>query len=243
MATTFQIQTRLAELGFDPGPIDGVRGRRTIRAIRAFQKDAGLATDGIAGPTTRAKLFAGATGDGAGAALGASLAPDLPWFEEAKRLVGVREIEGHGNNAIILDWAKDLHIWYPGDDVPWCGLFAAHCVGSTLPEEDLPANPLGARNWRRFGRPCEPTLGAVLVFWRSHPTQSGDGHVGFYAGEDAESFYLLAGNQANRVSIARIEKARLIASRFPQTAPLGERRTVELTLGDAVDRTFSTNEA
>lgn len=175
--------------------------------------------------------------------LAGGLAPDMPWFEEAKRLVGVREVVGGGDNPRIMDWAKDLNLWYPGDDIPWCGLFAAHCVGSTLPQEDLPSNPLGARNWRRFGRVCEPTLGAVLVFWRTHPTQSGDGHVGFYAGEDAEGFYLLAGNQANRVSIARIEKTRLIASRFPETAPLGERQTVQLTLSDAVGRTFSTEEA
>ena len=31
------VQKRLKELGFNPGPIDGVLGRRTIEAVKAFQ--------------------------------------------------------------------------------------------------------------------------------------------------------------------------------------------------------------
>lgn len=50
------LQTRLAALGFDPGPIDGIRGPLTISAIRAFQHARGLVSDGIVGPKTRAAL-------------------------------------------------------------------------------------------------------------------------------------------------------------------------------------------
>lgn len=39
--------------------------------------------------------------------------------------MGTKEAQGSRNNAAILDWAKDLDIHYPGDDVPWCGLFVA----------------------------------------------------------------------------------------------------------------------
>lgn len=52
------IQRHLAALGFDPGPIDGIRGPRTIAAIRAFQTSRGLLVDGIVGPQTRAALAA-----------------------------------------------------------------------------------------------------------------------------------------------------------------------------------------
>lgn len=52
------IQRHLAALGFDPGPIDGIRGPRTIAAIRAFQSSRGLLVDGIVGPQTRAALAA-----------------------------------------------------------------------------------------------------------------------------------------------------------------------------------------
>lgn len=57
MNNTRQIQARLKELGFDPGPVDGVRGRRTIAALKAFQRVHGLVPDGIAGKLTLAELF------------------------------------------------------------------------------------------------------------------------------------------------------------------------------------------
>ncbi len=50
------IQARLTNLGYWPGPIDGVFGPKTTRAIRAFQKERGLKVDGIAGPKTRDAL-------------------------------------------------------------------------------------------------------------------------------------------------------------------------------------------
>jgi len=41
-----RIQTLLMERGFDPGPADGVMGRRTVGAIEAFQVEAGIAVSG-----------------------------------------------------------------------------------------------------------------------------------------------------------------------------------------------------
>ena len=46
------VQTRLHRLGFDPGPIDGIRGRRTIGAVKRLQQSRGLVADGIVGPAT-----------------------------------------------------------------------------------------------------------------------------------------------------------------------------------------------
>jgi outer membrane protein OmpA-like peptidoglycan-associated protein len=54
---TRSIQTMLSGLGYDTGPIDGVMGDQTKGAVRAFQGDHGLQTDGIAGPATRKELF------------------------------------------------------------------------------------------------------------------------------------------------------------------------------------------
>jgi peptidoglycan hydrolase-like protein with peptidoglycan-binding domain len=45
--TIRKVQRDLAELGYDPGPADGAMGSRTRSAIRAFQSDRGLASDGI----------------------------------------------------------------------------------------------------------------------------------------------------------------------------------------------------
>lgn len=44
--TVRQAQTLLAELGYDPGPADGLLGSRTVQAIREYQKAAGLPVDG-----------------------------------------------------------------------------------------------------------------------------------------------------------------------------------------------------
>ncbi|WP_342450180.1 DUF748 domain-containing protein [Thiorhodococcus minor] len=41
-----RIQGILAELGYDPGPIDGLMGRRTAAAVRQFQTAEGLSVDG-----------------------------------------------------------------------------------------------------------------------------------------------------------------------------------------------------
>lgn len=44
------LQQRLAELGFDPGYVDGIYGSNTEAATRAFQRNLGLAVDGTCGP-------------------------------------------------------------------------------------------------------------------------------------------------------------------------------------------------
>ena len=215
MASVLDIQTALSGKGFDPGGLDGVWGRRTIAAVRAFQQANGLVVDGIIGPKTLGKLF----GSAAPAIGGAAAAGPMVWYEEAKRLLGVREGPKALNNPVILDWADDLDIHYPSDDIAWCGLFVAHCVGATLPDEPLPANPLGARNWAKFGTASKAAEGAILVFWRKSP-QSGFGHVGFYHGEDAATYHVLGGNQGDSVSIAKVAKDRLVANgiRRPTTA-------------------------
>ena len=227
-----QVQARLHKLGFNPGPIDGLRGRLTTTAVRRFQASRGLVADGIVGPNTLRALFEGQA-EPAPAGLDA-----MPWFEEARRLVGTVETPGAGSTQAILDWADGLEIHYPGDDIPWCGLFVGHCVGATLPDEGLPAAVLRARAWERFGRPCAPQMGAVMVFWRTS-LASGNGHVGFYAGEDPGAFLILGGNQSDAVNTVRVSRDRFLGARWPLTAlpPGGETRVVDA--GGAL----STNEA
>jgi peptidoglycan hydrolase-like protein with peptidoglycan-binding domain len=52
------IQMRLRNLGFDPGPVDGIIGPCTTAAIRAFQqKHPPLDVDRICGPKTTVRLL------------------------------------------------------------------------------------------------------------------------------------------------------------------------------------------
>ena len=46
VSVVVQVQRRLASAGFYSGPIDGVMGRGTRRAIRAFERSHGLPVDG-----------------------------------------------------------------------------------------------------------------------------------------------------------------------------------------------------
>jgi uncharacterized protein (TIGR02594 family) len=217
------IQTALKKHGFDPGKIDGIWGRLTIDAVKAFQQARGLTVDGVVGPETAGALGEGAGASvgtkagGAGAATSAAAATPLVWFEEALRLVGTKEKPGAGSNPALINWAKKCNIDYKSDDIPWCGLFVAHCIAATLPEEPLPAAPLMARAWRKFGSPSDPVQGSVLVFWRGSP-KAATGHVGFYRGEDNDAYHVLGGNQSDSVNTCRIAKSRLLEARWPATA-------------------------
>ncbi|RVU05387.1 TIGR02594 family protein [Novosphingobium umbonatum] len=221
----FEIQESLARLGYNPGPIDGIWGRETIRAVCEFQEYEGLAVDGVAGPQTQQALVA---------ALGGGDFDDgypLVWLEEAKRYIGLTEYPGPRDNPTIIDFARDLDIHYDSDETPWCGLFVAHCIGSTLPDEVLPAGPLRARNWARFGQSTQPTRGAIMVFERNDPAANarGEGHVAFYIGEDATGYYVLGGNQNNSVCFAWKAKSQLIAARWPRSFPQTLAGPVHLT--------------
>ncbi len=237
------VQRQLLQLGYDLGPAgaDGVNGRRTQTAVAQFQREyaVGVKWPGTIGPRTVVALAAAVSRcDGTLAPPPPSKTPLLPWYEEAQRLKGIREIPGPKHNSTILGWAKKLGGWvagyYDSDEIPWCGLFVAHCMGATLPSEPIPGNPLSALAWKMFGVPCLPTTGALLVF-----TRSGGGHVGFYAGERADAFLVLGGNQSNQVNLTWVAKSRHIATRWPSTAAAP-------TTGKVVvkgDGALSTNEA
>jgi N-acetylmuramoyl-L-alanine amidase len=51
------IQSRLNELGFNCGAVDGAFGTKTLAAVIAFQKSRGLVADGKVGPATWSALF------------------------------------------------------------------------------------------------------------------------------------------------------------------------------------------
>ena len=52
-----ELQTRLAELGYYTGNIDGAFGNQTRRAVERFQYNQGLSADGIAGKRTLTVLY------------------------------------------------------------------------------------------------------------------------------------------------------------------------------------------
>ncbi|AOF88947.1 putative peptidoglycan-binding domain 1 protein [Sinorhizobium sp. RAC02] len=112
-------------------------------------------------------------------------------------------------------------------------------IATALPNEAMPANSLGSRNWLKFGHSIEaPQIGAVAAFWRG--AKSGwPGHVGTVVGHDKTHLHILGGNQSNRVSISRVSKDRLLGYRWPRTytPPTG---TLALS---TISASVTTNEA
>ncbi len=162
---------------------------------------------------------------------------NLTWYETAKSLLGTKEIVGSKHNPVILGWAKGIGGWiakfYNADEIPWCGLFVAHCF--RVSGLQVGQNSLGALSWASWGVPIQKASpGALLVF-----TRSGGGHVGFYVSEDKEAYHVLGGNQSNSVSVTRIAKNRLKAIRWPAKTPLPTQGPVFAKFTGAL----STNEA
>ena len=160
-----------------------------------------------------------------------------PWLKTAYSYIGTKEIPGARSNSVIIGWAKRIGGWiasfYKNDDIPWCGLFVAECFNAH--NYQVSQQSLSALAWANWGQPSKLAPGAVLVFKRS-----GGGHVGFYVGEDSTAFHVLGGNQSNSVNIARIDKARLVAVRWPKEShpPADEQRVIRSASGS-----LSRNEA
>ncbi len=205
------VQARLAELGFEPGPVDGILGPRTESAIIAFKRSLGFRATAYVGPLTLAALKLGTVPplvDPVGAS-------DLPWIREARAVIGLRE-DGD-DKAELAAWLRsDGATLGDPSRLPWCGDFVATALRLALLGEPLPKNPYWALNWRQFGRYTRPTFGAVASI-----TREGGGHVAFLVGEDAGRYYLLGGNQANRVSVVPTDKRRFSPDsfRWPMSAP------------------------
>ena len=56
LAERMALQQALKDRGFDPGPVDGVIGAGTKRALKAWQKSEGLPEDGYASLDTLTRL-------------------------------------------------------------------------------------------------------------------------------------------------------------------------------------------
>jgi uncharacterized protein (TIGR02594 family) len=212
-----RVQARLKDLGFDPGPIDGIRGARTNAAIIAFKQSRGLLPRSLYGQITEETLFlskapAAFTDD-------PIKTTTLPWIVRFRKVIGLQEVRDNAElRSFLRSDGRTL-----GDPAlnPWCGDLVETCILLGIPAEKpympetLRANPYWALNWRLFGIPCEPRFGAVVSV-----TRPGGGHVGFALGKDQFGRILVGGgNQSNRICVAPLDASRFEAKawRWPRT--------------------------
>lgn len=236
---TREMQAALHSLDFYRDAVDGIAGAKTRAGVRAFQKAMGLVVDGIAGPQTWAALSK---------MLLVAKKPPIgiverpsppPWYEELLRRKGLHETR---DRSKLMAWLRsDGKTLGDPAKLPWCGDAIQTCLTLTLPDEPQPANPYLARDWLKLGIPLEtPSLGCILVFWRGSKTGT-SGHVGLYAGEDAQGYlHVLGGNQSDAITIARLDKARLLGMRWPGSYPKPSAGRVLLSASGAL---ISTDEA
>ncbi len=193
------IQTRLKDLGIDPGGIDGAFGLNTAAAVRLFQarsvdaNDDPLDVDGIVGPDTWEALFGSGTVTTSRELGGLQTKLTAKVLEIAAGEVGVLEVPLGSNRGPKVDqYLTAVSPSLLGQ--PWCTAFLYWVFGKASTALGI-ANPFpqtaGVHNaWRLSGksRPAadivtveeaarDPSLirpGAVFFIDTGH----GRGHVG-----------------------------------------------------------------
>lgn len=144
--------------------------------------------------------------------------PDgMPWLAEAVRMLetgGVRLDDERQKFVLRASEFLDRHMPF---DVAWCGLFVYHCIKTAYPDSPTPFLPMRARPWLGYGRPVEPQVGALMLFWLYWPS-SPLGHSGFCWAEDEESYHIIGGNQRNKIRVQRVGRSRLLGARWPEEA-------------------------
>lgn len=133
-----------------------------------------------------------------------------PWMEVAESYVGLKEIRGVRHNPTIWGWLREhadnvkaRWIERKGDEIPWCAVFVSHCLKSVGMQTTESAQ---AVKYATYGKPSKFVTGAVIVIKRKKTgsdkaTGSRAGyHVGFLLRATHNHYFILGGNQRNRVS-------------------------------------------
>jgi hypothetical protein len=112
------VQKKLKQLGYSPGPVDGVYGVATAAAVRAFQAEEDLEVDGVVGPQTLAALEHAEPHDEHDNGHASSVG--MGALHEARKHLGVKEHPAGTNHTPFGEW-------FGVDGVPWCNIFVSYC--------------------------------------------------------------------------------------------------------------------
>lgn len=195
------LQKQLIKLGFDLGKTgpdkdgcDGDFGKKTNAAVKSFQRDMGLTSNGIAEAQTQTALNMAVTWRTSGNAL----------VEKAGAYLGVSEPDG--DNAII-DAFNALAGANYGHSDSWCQMFAVVCMDAVGLEPFVTASCTLAYNHYQAAGAAEalPAVGRLIYFdW----DRSGDcDHVGIVSAVGNGYVYVIEGNSGgNGYDAVRIKR-------------------------------------
>lgn len=203
------IQISLKGLGY-PLTGTGYFGSQTETAVRALQKRASIKVDGVVGGQTAdvIDLLAAAPPASPSAPVVAEIGRPL-WLQSGLAFVGTKEFAGSRDNQTIIDWAKaeggDVAKEYTHDSIPWCALFANHCLTlAGLPGTHSLWALDFAGNWPSI-KLDGPAVGAFAPMVRN-----GGGHIIQIVGRAKNGNYMgLGGNQSDQVSVVEFAPSRL----------------------------------
>jgi uncharacterized protein (TIGR02594 family) len=140
-----------------------------------------------------------------------SLNADLLFF--AMTMYGLTETKGNLSTAQIMKmYEVGGHTWVKDDATPWCSAFMNYVAKQCSAEY---TGKLNARSWLDVGQEVHESdlkIGDIVILWRIKPS-SVYGHVGMLINEDENYYYLLGGNQSDKVQISRYKKYRFLGAR------------------------------
>lgn len=100
---------------------------------------------------------------------------------------------------------------------PWCATW----VGVELEEDGFTSTKkANARSYLNWGTPVSPgdeREGDIVIFWRGTRNDGVTGHVGFILSANEDGFYVLGGNQGDKVSIEWYSRKKLLGVRRYQS--------------------------
>ncbi len=193
--------------------VNGIFEEETLKAVKRFQQDNGLGTDGIVGGKTWEALETGAA-----PAPGAT----PRWMEIALGEQGQAELAGAGqHNPRILEYHQATALRATSDETPWCSSFVNWVMrqsGHVGTQNAL------AKSWLSWGEPlAQPRYGAIVVIRSKSAagnlaTGSTTGyHVGVLVQQTPTGVRILGGNQSDSVKVSTFsfEKYALEGYRWP----------------------------
>jgi uncharacterized protein (TIGR02594 family) len=188
---------------------DGMFGTRTRDAVIAFQKQKGLAADGVVGAATLKALGVKSAEHGPPPAPLPAPSGDAPWMAIAEAELGIHRDKVSHHEKRILEYLRttSLSAALAGtDSTAWCSAFVNWVMIKSGRKGTNNALAASWLDWKKGRAVDPPVYGAIVVIKKKgassdkHTGSTTGNHVGFCVSLPIGHVRLLGGNQGSQVS-------------------------------------------